>query len=214
MKERPILFNGEMVRALIAGTKTQTRRVVKPQPGLGNGMVNAAYCGHPNVWLPTGSFTEANPSRVYHCPFGQPGDRLWMRETWYCDHFEVQRGPYREVPGAKDLLVFHADNPRPYEAEQPVWRPSIHMPRWASRLTLNITAVRVERLNDISEADAKAEGVSMPDASDSPTDTHHTPPKFWSYKQEYAYLWDEINGPGSWALNPWVWVIEFRRVEK
>ncbi|WP_339530952.1 MULTISPECIES: hypothetical protein [unclassified Pseudomonas] len=103
------------------------------------------------------------------CPYGKPGDRLWVRETWYCDHFEVMRGPYLkpddlEVGEAIEdgTLVYAADGLAPYEQEQPTWKPSIHMPRWASRILLEITEVRVERLKDISRGDIRAEGLQCP----------------------------------------------------
>lgn len=220
MKERPILFSAAMVCALLDGSKTQTRRVVKithKNPGL-------AACLAPPIGEPRpGTAAEL-------CPYGQPGQRLWVRETWYCDHFEVQKGPYLEVPEARELLVYRADNERPYEAEQPVWRPSIHMPRWASRILLEIVSVRVERLSDCSEADAKAEGVApnwigpldkgpngLGGAGWSGDDYRHYTngadgDPAYSARESFESLWESINGAGSWAVNPWVWVIEFKRV--
>lgn len=208
MKTRPILFSAPMVRALLGGTKTQTRRIVKPQPERVADSTILQYKG--GLYQP--EKLPENSNIFKHCPYGQPGEKLWVRETWYCDDFRVQQGPYLEVDGARDLTVYFADNPRPYEAEQPVWRPSIHMPRWASRITLEITSVRVERLQDISEEDARAEGITdggctncgepeakckcdfpMPDARDS-----------------YCHLWGQINGPDSWSANPWVWCVSFR----
>ena len=199
MKERPILMNGAMVRAVLDGSKTQTRRVVKQlDPAMG-----ACTTGNDGLPMPV-CWAYGGP--VLHCPYGKPGDRIWVRETWYCDHFEVQKGPYLEVPEAHELLVYRADNERPYEAEQPVWRPSIHMPRWASRVLLEIVSVRVERLNDCSDADARAEGTPgghgvIPSYNYNATPSEH-----------FSHLWESINGAGSWAANPWVWVIEFKRV--
>lgn len=195
MKQRPILFNASMVRALLDGTKTQTRRVVKPQP-------DCIKAGKPYT-------TAGLPSTPIACPYGQVGDQLWVRETWYCDDFRVQRGPYLK-PDDFDVvesrengcLVFRADGSSPYEAEQPKWKPAIHMPRWASRITLEITSVRVERLNDISRGDCMAEGCPFPNIA------KETDPKQW-----YRELWKSINGAGSWDLNPWVWVIEFKKVK-
>lgn len=195
IKERPILFSGAMVRAILDGQKTQTRRVAKEFDGLNVDKVLARF---PNQ---------------RGCPYGEPGDRLWVRETWYCDDYRVQRGPYLQpedldVEDAREhgTLVYAADGLAPYEAEQPVWRPSIHMPRWASRITLEITGVRVERLNDCSEADAEAEGIAflreVPDVDETLT-----------ARQLYECLWDSINGAGAWEANPWVWVVEFKRVE-
>lgn len=183
-RERPILFKGEMVRAILDGRKTQTRRVVKPQPKYG---AFNCDCDWDVYWY------ENDKEIHVRCPYGQPVDRLWVRETW------------TNADGEKDIR---------YRAEERAiccdalyrWRPSIHMPRWASRITLEITSVRVERLQDISEEDAKAEGVSAmlvpPDGGS------------WPYAQGFEYLWNSLAKPGStWANNPWVWVIEFKRVE-
>lgn len=110
------------------------------------------------------------------------------------------------IPSRPASTVYRADFPESQPGEG--WKPSIHMPRQLSRITLEVTGVRVERLQDISEADAKAEGVSMPDGTP-------TPPDFWSYQQEFRHLWEQINGPGSWNANPfWVWVIEFKKLEQ
>ncbi|PMQ16747.1 hypothetical protein [Janthinobacterium sp. AD80] len=219
MKEGPILMNGAMVRAVLDGSKTQTRRVVKLQRLAGNhfsgGAAGVEFDGFriPREGGPSPARFSAEAagggayiSEEIHCPHGQPGDRLWVRETWYCDHFEVQKGPYMEVPEARDLLVYRADGEHPYEAEQPIWRPSIHMPHWASRILLEIVSVRVERLNDCSDADARAEGTPgghgvIPSYNYNATPSEH-----------YSHMWEAINGAGSWAANPWVWVIEFERV--
>jgi len=176
MKERPILFSGAMVRALLDGSKTQTRRAVK---------------GAPLDWLEMYGFTPefvANSGNGM-CRYGQPGDRLFVRETW------LKTNPFSD--GGLHTYGYRATD----EAEFPdaIWKPSIHMPRIASRITLEITSVRVERLQDISEADAQAEGV-------------YTDPACPAY-DAYQTLWDQINGPDSWAENPWVWVIEFKRVQ-
>lgn len=170
MTERPILFSAPMVRAILAGTKTQTRRVVKGNLG--------AICKG-NIPL------VADISR---CPYGQPGDRLWCRETWG-EHCSNKSIVYRADFGAGEFDPVNR------------WRPSIHMPRIASRILLEIESVRVERLNDISRGDAMAEGCPFPNMASGPD------PRKW-----YSGLWDEINGAGSWAANPWVWVVEFRRV--
>ena len=240
MKERPILFSGAMVRALLAGTKTQTRRVVKgikhfPEWGRAVGIVGGAWrYGSPaglglsdrgDCWsavLDEDHLRRMCTTEAYGwgagagCPYGQPGDRLWVRETWYCDDYRVQRGPYLKPDdmatdeARKDgTLIYRASSgDRPYEAEQPVWRPAIHMPRWASRITLEVTCVRVERLQDISAADALAEGVNVhPD--------HHGKPRtsIYSPVQAYRDLWEQINGPDSWDANPWVWCVSFRRID-
>ena len=190
MKERPILFSGPMVRALLAGTKTQTRRVVKPQPTHFNPV------GVPRRVIPTGG-----PSDVIRCPYGQPGDRLWVRETWaYGIHALAAK---RDENGP---FVYAADGTTQGRLCDR-WRPSIHMPRWASRITLEVTSVRVERLQDIDLADALAEGISDTGALilDSAGNEQGGP------IAEYAVLWEQINGSGSWAANPWVWAIEFNQ---
>lgn len=227
MKERPILFSGAMVRALLNGSKTQTRRVVKPKhPPDSHWMVETRGNSH----ALTHWDNDTAETSLISCPYGQPGERLWVRETWYCDDYRVQRGPYlkptdMDLDEARDdgTLIYRASSgDRPYEAEQPVWRPAIHMPRWASRITLEITSVRVERLQDISEADALAEGIV-----ECPIPADDEGPRRIGYVvgpddgksglsvtavEAYRNLWESINGPGSWDANPWVWVVEFRRV--
>ncbi|UKG72764.1 hypothetical protein LKZ96_13805 [Serratia marcescens] len=203
MKERPVIFNGEMVRAILDGRKTQTRRGINPQPTLsertGFNWKGAAY-GIGSTYRDTVR-NFANCFKT--CPFGAVGDRLWVRETW------AEAGA-----SAPELQLYRANYPehvgREYENVPPAseirWTPSIHMPRWASRITLEITAVRAERLNDISHDDAKAEGCcygrggGVPDFAVTPAD-------------HFPTLWASIYGSESWSANPWVWVIEFRRVE-
>lgn len=200
-KERPILFSAPMVRALLDGSKTQTRRVVKPQPphDLQHRSVDA-----PDAFVAEGEHTwwAGNHTQgIYHsarCPYGQPGDRLWVREAW--------------APKAIDpectVAAYRATDD---ECKGP-WTPSIHMPRWASRLDLEITGVRVERLQDISEADAIAEGIERrEDACGSWKhygDTGMSVDAIGSYRS----LWERINGDESWKSDPWVWVVEFRRI--
>ncbi len=208
MKERPILFSGPMVRALLDGSKTQTRRVVKPQPTHFNPV------GVPRRVIPTGG-----PSDVIRCPYGQPGDRLWVRESWQfydwtedgqpCARFAADnattwplRIPEEQADRLNEIWAglsapenYSIDN----HARDRRWRPSIHMPRWASRITLEITGVRVERLQDITRGDAMSEGCPFPNMAKGED------PRKW-----YADLWNEINGPAAWDANPWVWVVEFR----
>lgn len=190
MTERPILFQGAMVRALLAGTKTQTRRLVKPQPDTRPGMncTRLIFKDRKGVML-LDEALEASEPRMYLslCPYGKPGDRLWVRESgaFAC----------REAP------IYAADG----EQGGWKWAPSIHMPRWASRILLEITEVRVQRLQDISEADARTEGyaIGAPPCTDDPVG--------W-----YRRLWDSINAktPGAaWADNPWVWAVSFQRIE-
>ncbi|NMY22853.1 hypothetical protein [Pseudomonas sp. WS 5410] len=210
IKERPILFSAPMVRAILEGRKTVTRRAVRVgfNPEDLEGSLSASECRKLYRELPQ----YFGPS--YFCPYGQPGDRLWVRETWYCDHFEVMRGPYLK-PDDLDFgeaiedgtLVYAADGLTPYEQEQPTWKPSIHMPRWASRILLEITKVRVERLQDISRADIRAEGLQCPPelASDDVSPNYRD----W-YPAAWKELWDSTGG--NWDANPWVWVVEFSRV--
>jgi hypothetical protein len=196
MKERPILFSGPLVRAILDGRKTQTRRVVKTTD---SGRVKAA--GSAKNWH------LDDPNAVLACPYGVPGDRLWVRETWSAiPVYEVDNGvyeagePYHKVPKEKPSnahVIYAADT----DAEGP-FRPSIHMPRWASRILLEVDSVRVERLNDISELDAKAEGCFPRETEDG----------WLSCRTAFCELWEAINGPDSWDANPWVWVVEFGRV--
>lgn len=197
MKERPILFSGEMVRALLDGRKTQTRRAVKPQPSSGAHWSQIVVDGH-------GGWVDGHGSPL-RCPYGQPGDRLWVREA----HAFVPEPAYRCSTG-----IYQQTNPADsYQAcvyrenfdraRSFPWRPSIHMPRWASRILLEVVSVRVERLQEISEADARAEGIPGPG-----------PENPWDVAiNDFRSIWESINGAGSWEANPWVWVVEFRVIE-
>ena len=227
MKERPILFSWAMIRALLAGTKTQTRRVVKPQPVKSSGthrgyplalMANDWAWPHPRT---SGATTISNRPNgplgwEIHCPYGQPGDRLWVRENGW-ERPERTPNMMREGADTWDRYYFDADGyDDPADREQlRQWgfkrRHSIHMPRWASRLTIEITGVRVERLQDISEADAIAEGVTAVSSGGVTLFTTTGVNCFQTAKDAYAALWESINGPGSWDANPWVWVVEFKR---
>lgn len=235
MRERPILFNAPMVRAILDGRKTQTRRVVKPQPKVERdwscpGEDGLSFSNRNGAWVAT--VWKASPLIAERCPHGKPGDRLWVRETWSPDH----RNVYPCMP-----VVYRADGyptdedrrcalGRVYECDERrgdclacaefKWRPSIHMPRWASRLTLRITGVRIERLQDISDEDALAEGCSGHDPE--PADEGGTIYAMKgrgsapSPRAHFWHVWDEAYGGGekAWARNPWVWVIEFERVER
>lgn len=214
MKERPILFSGAMVRAILAGTKTQTRRVVKPQPPADK-QRSAWY--EPGImgWAP-----PEIPSQHWHrvrCPYGQPGDRLWVRESFWLDREGVAYkadqecgSPWLEAGAYKAMRT--AENGTPYVSNWG-WRPSIHMPRWASRITLVVTGVRVERLQDISEADAQAEGARECDPVSGREVLLAGPSQRGSFVLHYRDIWEQINGAGSWEANPWVWVVEFKRLE-
>ena len=207
-KERPIIFSGPMVRAILEGRKTQTRRIVKPQPDE-NGlsfMPNAPLDWRDDVhgdWNPWKGETPDGDTwrgRV-QC---WPGDRLWVRETWQ----EV------DWPPTGPRIVYRANN----DADPAKWRPSIFMPRAMSRITLEVLSVRVELLQDISEEDASAEGAGWETTGDSLRAqdnlvrmTGRTDPasNTSTRRAHFGLLWESINGPGRWDANPWVWVVEF-----
>ncbi len=230
MKERPILFSAPMVRALLAGTKTVTRRVLKSMPAYTPGpLVHRpthpaqyfdAYCGAIKTaenprgmsgdWCWWSADDRPAPDTTIKCPFGVPGDRLWVRETfcvasddqdvhvdgepesWRPRGLMAQWAYYR----ATDQDVIDINDP---DGKRSPWKPSIFMPRWASRITLEITGVRVERLHDITDEDARAEGVSGGSLT--------------GPVEAFEYLWCDINGAASWTANPWVWAVSFKRVE-
>jgi hypothetical protein len=198
MKERPIIFNSEMVRAILKGEKTQTRRVIKPQPP-------GDYQWQGWVIETTGSKTDIGkagwrkgylPSIYVRCPYGEPGDELWVRETWAGHVLDGMLKPSEFTRGYN--CVYRADIPQGDSAESHhVWRPSIFMPRWASRIQLRIINIWCERLQDI--ADPQAEGVG-----------------YWGCDtiEVFEDLWDSINAKRgfSFASNPWVWAVEFEVV--
>ncbi|WP_115658843.1 hypothetical protein [Klebsiella pneumoniae] len=205
MKERGMIFNSEMVRAILDGRKTQTRRIMKVQPSEDFTPMNMALeTDYKARWYTPGIvdmdgylqpaskevFGVSNENEGYSCPFGAVGDRIWVRETW------------NKYGG---LLTYRADHDwiddmRKETVCTAKWVPSIHMPRWASRILLEITDVRVERLRSMSQDDARAEGVI---AASGPMEAGLA----------FRELWDSIYGEESWNANPWVWVIEFKRVE-
>ncbi len=258
--EKPILFSGEMVRAILAGKKTQTRRVMKTPPerveessdwwesvpagatlsGVGMSATYEFPGSRPARWfhfdsLTNGYIEHMRPAvgkrptkrraiksamwqRQRHdvkarwsesevcglCPYGLPGNRLWVRETW-TPIPEAKPSGYFTDPKWKDRVAFYAaDNDRPMWAGDK-WRPSIFMPRAASRITLEVVSIRVERVQSISEADAEAEGVDyIPSA-----------PAALTHRTSFARLWDKINGKRApWESNPWVWCITFKRIEQ
>ena len=197
--ERPISFSAPMVRALLYGTKTQTRRLVKPQPDAEHGGEPYWFVGGYRAWTYRDTQDVLRKGgNVLRCPYGQAGHTLWVRETWARD----------DEDGA---LMYSADLGRDMSADaweqgrlegvpRYRWRPSIHMPRAASRIALEVTGVRVERLHQISRGDAMAEGCPFANMQDGES------PVRW-----YEYLWRAINGPDSWNANPLVWVVEFRK---
>lgn len=223
MAERPILFSGPMVRALLDGSKTQTRRVVKPQfaPDAEPAEMGATnerghqISGHSGLWWDD---TTGDADASIRCPFGQPGDRLWVREAWRVTR-RHDKNPPRDIRPRECTVFFEAGgsiaNQDGGEWERDDWpkrpgplpewvgkrRPGMFMPRWASRITLEITGVFVERLQTISRGDAMAEGCPFPNMANGDN------PCQW-----YAGLWARINGVDSWDANPWVWVVEFERV--
>lgn len=210
-KSKPILFSAPMVNAILDGRKTQTRRVVKDQGSIefdGDGFVWAhnSKLGHPCDYSCT-----SGPYDM--CPYGQPGDFLWVRET----HAIVPRTAYRMSDGVQQIInpddnhdaaIFKSNWDRSPPGR---WRPSIHMPRWASRLTLEITDVHVERLNDISADDAHAEGVQAWIETFNQSSSYHENGQLQAYPvTAFSRLWQSINGPDSWDANPWVWCISFK----
>lgn len=209
--ERPILFSGPMVRAILDGSKTVTRRVA--QTNEAGRLQRSGRQWHVD-----------DPNAIHACPYGAPGDRLWVRETW-----RVERALNSCKPSDMDQPY-----PRDYRADERTqkeqdwhhpafagrWRPSIHMPRWASRITLEVTEVRVERLHQITEDEARAEGIrTLPDQD--PED----PSAWWesapgvhqarSARSSFRKLWSSINADRGfgWDTNPYVWVVRFRRIE-
>ena len=180
MKERPILFSGAMVRAILAGRKTQTRRIMKIQP---DPRVDWVMSDLNDVWRAGTVVGEVPQFGTFKCPWGAPGDRLWVKETFLNN----------ALAGYEPVYFFRADDED--KPDDLSWRPSIFMPRVASRITLEIVKIKCEKLNTISVKDAVAEGVD-----------------WWpSYAIPlYKELWESINGPESLKKNPWVWVIEFR----
>lgn len=198
MKERPILFSAPMVIAILSGSKSQTRRVVKMKP---HHQIEERDNGTPWPWMYDG---ERDADSWMACPYGQPGDRLWVRETFV--RIDGQTRPWIETD--YKATYTHGDRLGDSLGIRKKWSPSIHMPRHASRITLEITSVRVERLQDISEADAQAEGwTRRPEVSTDPQ-VHKEAARDW-----FMDLWESINGHGSWDANPWVWAVEFRSLE-
>jgi hypothetical protein len=258
MTDRPILFSGEMVRAILDGRKTQTRRKMSVQPWPNATVEVGRY--HPH-WIDRNGESQPGPSTFgavwdhqdivnggdagLRCPYGAPGDTLWVRETWK----PVPISAYRCSEGVQQT-------PNPQDADEAAvyragwdrssggvpWRPSIHMPRWASRITLRITDIRVERLHDISEDDARAEGCEArpfpgpwwqgyrdlgdgqlfhqqavgETAPDWMIEPKKMPPTPWldrSARDGFRSIWMGLHGPDAWDENPWVWVLSFERVK-
>ena len=218
MKERPILFNGAMVQAILEDRKTNTRREMKPQPdesGSNGGKITGVRSSSLG-WGFDANYFGDNPKHVGQCPFGKPGDRLWVRESWRTWSVWDEMPPRELAPC--NAIKYSDDVTISTPLLQGEWgkrRPGIFMPRWASRITLEIVSVRVERLNQISEEDAKAEGMIYHNGGEvghsgwrpttgfgtvGPTPIH-----------AFAWLWQSVYGPGSFD-DRWVWVVEFKRL--
>ncbi|SDH25195.1 hypothetical protein [Nitrosomonas sp. Nm132] len=189
MKARPIIFSSQMVRALLENRKTQTRRIVNPQPELSKeGNLMGDWLKKPLAGLLLPKLQDI----TIHCPFGKIGDRLWVRET-----FQIISGKY----------YYAATPPNPYDISDIRWKPSILMPRLVSRINLEMVSVGVERLQDISVEDAIAEGVpGESEAAEWGCTSYEKP------RKAYWRIWEQINGKGSWNEDPYVWKIEFRRI--
>ncbi|MPW16948.1 hypothetical protein GCT13_08385 [Paraburkholderia sp. CNPSo 3157] len=227
MKERPLLFSGPMVRALLDGSKTQTRRIVKPQPdfetarnalGGDTSSTTVAYDGTMGgIGLKRGNAMGYVFPNI-HCPYGKPGDRLWVRETW-AQPTTLDPGPTVYRADYPACVPAGFENVPPAEAA--TWKPSIHMPRAMSRLTLEVTGVRVERLQSISDTDAAAEGVESLRNEGEFWKNYQTSTASCDYLtclsagESFRTLWDGINAARgfAWDANPFVWVIHFRRIQ-
>lgn len=209
-KERPILFTGEMVRAIIESRKTVTRRVITPQPHPDTQFVDLEMDSTSGVyWAWDGQGMPLAP--VGKCPYGQPGDLLWVRESIYqgVNGYTTANGDWKSTWIKSKRLIKYSATDEPVDTgwtNEPrrhclVKRPSIHMPRWASRITLRVTDVRAERVQDITQEDVVAEGVRLDPG-----------PRSAGWRDEFATLWDKINKKRgySWKSNPWTWRIEFR----
>lgn len=222
IKVTPMLFSGDLVRALLTGNKTQTRRIFKEPKGSVLEEISAPWL-RPTVWFP-----EKEKSVLLDCPFGMTGDLIYVRET-----FQGPLVDFEESEAcAENMHLFENPNYCKYRATDPIpefsdlngethygWKPSIHMPRWASRLTLKITDVRVERIQDISKEDAKAEGVKSKRPDNNPVYLDYLNSSKsrteWFMNPTYSFksLWKSIYGP-SWDKNEWVWVIDFEVIHK
>jgi hypothetical protein len=220
-------MTGPNVRRTLDGFKTQTRRVASKQPRdphylqrmYGTSPDGTAF-GDRGLWCEVGPDYPDDERDHVRCPFGAPGDRLWVRETFYCDHITYPRADVAEMQG---MLYYRADATRTGkvcelipECEcdgRSVWKPGIHMPRWASRLTLELTNVRAERLGDIAWHDIRAEGVACPEHDGPGLRCLRECP---ALRRAWRELWDSINDkrPGCASRdNPWVWVLAYKRCE-
>ena len=218
MKETGLMFKAPLVRAILSGQKTQTRRVIKPQPDASHS--GAPYWnigGYRASWCRSledgGPLVPANP---LSCPFGRPGDRIYVRETWdpdppcdgtwsYTQWAGCRQGQIEGVP-ERFRTPEHCNYEASWQGGPMAWTPSIHMPKWAARIWLEITGVRVERLHDISESDALAEGISAESIKGLSRAGFKRPAGI-----NFRDLWTGLGG--DWDANPWVWAIDFKRVQ-
>lgn len=229
--DKPILFSAPMVRAILDGRKTMTRRIVK-HPHIVDADIWSRTADEMGRWefgCASGAPGSYGHGDYVRCPYGAPGDRLWVKETWQYADWTEDGYPYircaaddsrrlcERVPSewSERLSSVWSGLSAPENiaidgrASDRCWRPSIHMPRWASRITLEVTGVRVERLHAIAGRDVLAEGVD--NGKSNPAQGER-----WENMQRMAFeaLWSEINGAESWKANPWVWVVSFKRVEE
>ncbi|MDQ1226500.1 hypothetical protein QE443_002661 [Pantoea ananatis] len=237
MKERPILLNAEMVRAVLDGRKTQTRRGMKVQPDssrYGLRFITESFNNRETgkyFWSQSDGCGINKPrSKPFSCPFGAVGDRLWVRETF----MDLKGTGIESTTGQFEGFAYRADTPSGSYGDMArkdyglKWTPSLHMPRKASRITLEITGVRVERLQDINHEDSYAEGIHTEVFDQTVVAKNYCEPdaffQFWSegmdhfvemdelYRKSFGSLWSSIYGEESWQANPWVWVIEFKKI--
>jgi hypothetical protein len=240
VKERPVIFSGPMVKAILEGRKTQTRRICKPACDMGGELAGSVHPAKESGWIAwwpgndpgLADFTKLAYQDGFQCPYGKPGERLWVRESAYISqpNFGLpEDATHKDYDGQPRVVSYTVD--MGFDAKRCAQdygvkcSPSIHMPRWASRITLEITSVKVERLQEISDEDCKAEGIEHNWLGSDPC-----PPEYadewerygsdleaepcYSPKESFQTLWETIHGPDSWATNPWLWCISFRRIEQ
>lgn len=213
MKEYPIIFSAPMVRAILDGKKTQTRRVMKPQPDE-DGKVTVGQIGTSRGIAYVGNQRAGGLVARVPCPYGQLGDRLWVRETW-AESFGTESDPDSIVYQADNRVRFHEDKIFKWDNDEPFydkdwaekWKPAMFMPRWASRITLEITEIRVQRVQEISAEDCIAEGLRT---------NLREHDAVCDLRAQYRTLWDSLNAKRdcSWDLNPWVWAVTFKEIKE
>lgn len=223
--EKPILFSTEMIQAILEGRKTQTRRVMRPQPFWGERRIGPTMEQPRSCWIWSPKKDEVwfnwgkgfDPVIAYRCPYAS--NTLWVRETWQAISPDENERPLRECQIIYKATDEHPGLYNPDKSDEPWygWRPSIFMPRWASRITLRVNNVRVERVQDISEDDAIAEGIINYEYINPPKNGINYPDKLKAARlpqQKFKELWNSINAKRgyNWETNPWVWVIEFQYI--